>query len=56
MQDKPLEKKSQSPLYQQLMARLKNDILGSSMYLRPGERVTVEELLYGLLLLSLIHI
>ena len=27
MQDKPLEKKSQSPLYQQLMARLKNDIL-----------------------------
>ena len=25
---------------------------GSSMYLRPGERVTVEELLYGLLLCS----
>ena len=27
VQDKPLEKKSQSPLYQQLMTRLKNDIL-----------------------------
>ncbi|HBL63650.1 MAG TPA: D-alanyl-D-alanine carboxypeptidase, partial [Oscillibacter sp.] len=25
---------------------------GSSMYLKPGERVTVEELLYGLLLCS----
>ena len=25
---------------------------GSSMYLKPGDRVTVEELLYGLLLCS----
>lgn len=43
MQDKPLEKKSQSPLYQQLMARLKNDIL-AGVY-PSGARIPSEQLL-----------
>ena len=43
MQDKPLEKKSQSPLYQQLMARLKNDIL-AGIY-PSGARIPSEQLL-----------
>lgn len=43
VQDKPLEKKSQSPLYQQLMARLKNDIL-AGVY-PSGARIPSEQLL-----------
>jgi len=43
MQDKPLEKKSQSPLYQQLMTRLKNDIL-AGVY-PSGARIPSEQLL-----------
>ena len=43
MQDKPLEKKSQSPLYQQLMSRLKNDIT-AGVY-APGARVPSEQVL-----------
>ncbi|MBR5545394.1 MAG: GntR family transcriptional regulator [Clostridia bacterium] len=43
MQDKPLEKKSQSPLYQQLMSRLKNDIK-AGIY-APGARIPSEQLL-----------
>jgi len=41
--DKPLEKKSQSPLYQQLMGRLKNDIL-AGVY-PAGARIPSEQLL-----------
>ncbi len=43
MQDKLLEKKSQSPLYQQLMSRLKNDIM-AGVY-PPGARIPSEQLL-----------
>ncbi len=43
MQDKPLEKKSQSPLYQQLMSRLKNDIV-AGVY-PAGARIPSEQLL-----------
>ena len=43
MQDKLLEKKSQSPLYQQLMARLKNDIV-AGVY-PPGARIPSEQVL-----------
>lgn len=43
VQNKPLEKKSQSPLYQQLMTRLKNDIL-AGVY-PPGARIPSEQLL-----------
>ena len=43
VQDKPLEKKSQSPLYQQLMTRLKNDIL-AGVY-PAGGRIPSEQLL-----------
>lgn len=43
MQDKPLEKKSQSPLYQQLMTRLKNDIM-AGVY-PSGARIPSEQLL-----------
>ena len=43
MQDKPLEKKSQSPLYQQLMTRLKYDIL-AGVY-PSGARIPSEQLL-----------
>lgn len=43
MQDKPLEKKSQNPLYLQLMSRLKNDIV-AGVY-TPGERIPSEQLL-----------
>jgi len=43
MQDKPLEKKSQSPLYQQLMGRLKNDIL-AGVY-PAGARIPSEQVL-----------
>ncbi len=43
MQDKPLEKKSQSPLYQQLMSRLKNDIT-AGVY-APGARIPSEQVL-----------
>ena len=43
VQDKPLEKKSQSPLYQQLMTRLKNDIL-AGVY-PSGARIPSEQLL-----------
>ncbi|NLO84496.1 MAG: GntR family transcriptional regulator [Clostridiales bacterium] len=43
MQDKPLEKKSQSPLYQQLMMRLKNDIM-AGVY-PAGGRIPSEQLL-----------
>lgn len=43
MQNKPLEKKSQSPLYQQLMTRLKNDIM-AGVY-PPGARIPSEQLL-----------
>ena len=43
MQDRPLEKKSQSPLYQQLMTRLKNDII-AGVY-PAGARVPSEQLL-----------
>lgn len=43
MQDKPLEKKSQSPLYQQLMNRLKNDIV-AGVY-PAGARIPSEQLL-----------
>ncbi len=43
MQDKHLEKKSQSPLYQQLMSRLKNDIL-AGVY-PPGARIPSEQVL-----------
>ncbi len=43
MQERPLEKKSQSPLYQQLMTRLKNDIT-AGVY-SPGARIPSEQLL-----------
>ena len=43
MHDKPLEKKSQSPLYQQLMTRLKNDIV-AGVY-PAGGRIPSEQLL-----------
>lgn len=43
MHDKPLEKKSQSPLYQQLMSRLKNDIM-AGVY-PAGARIPSEQLL-----------
>lgn len=43
MQELPLEKKSQSPLYQQLMNRLKNDIV-SGLY-PAGARIPSEQLL-----------
>ncbi|MBR6571363.1 MAG: GntR family transcriptional regulator [Clostridia bacterium] len=43
MQEHQLEKKSQSPLYQQLMSRLKNDIM-AGVY-SPGARVPSEQLL-----------
>ena len=43
MQEKPLEKKSQSPLYQQLMTRLKNDIM-AGVY-PAGARIPSEQLL-----------
>ncbi len=43
VQDKPLEKKSQSPLYQQLMTRLKNDIV-AGVY-PAGGRIPSEQLL-----------
>ncbi len=43
MQDKPLEKRSQSPLYQQLMSRLKNDIL-AGVY-TAGARIPSEQVL-----------
>lgn len=43
MQDKPLEKKSQNPLYLQLMSRLKNDIM-AGVY-APGARIPSEQLL-----------
>jgi len=43
MQDRPLEKKSQSPLYQQLMSRLKNDIM-AGVY-PPGARIPSEQVL-----------
>ncbi len=43
MQDKPLEKRSQSPLYQQLMNRLKNDIL-AGVY-PSGARIPSEQVL-----------
>ena len=43
MQDRPLEKKSQSPLYQQLMPRLKNDIM-AGVY-PAGARIPSEQLL-----------
>ena len=43
MQDKHLEKKSQSPLYQQLMSRLKNDIM-AGVY-PPGARIPSEQVL-----------
>ena len=43
MQDRPLEKKSQSPLYQQLMTRLKNDIM-AGVY-PAGARIPSEQLL-----------
>ena len=43
MQEKLLEKKSQSPLYQQLMSRLKEDIM-AGVY-PPGARIPSEQLL-----------
>jgi len=43
MQGKPLEKRSQSPLYQQLMGRLKNDIL-AGVY-AAGARIPSEQVL-----------
>ena len=43
MQDKHLEKKSQSPLYQQLMSRLKDDIM-AGVY-APGARIPSEQVL-----------
>lgn len=43
MQDKPLEKKSQSPLYQQLMTRLKNDITAGAY--PAGARIPSEQVL-----------
>lgn len=43
MQGKPLEKRSQSPLYQQLMSRLKNDIL-AGVY-PAGARIPSEQVL-----------
>ena len=43
MQEKVLEKKSQSPLYQQLMSRLRNDIV-AGMY-APGARIPSEQVL-----------
>lgn len=43
MQEQHLEKKSQSPLYQQLMSRLKNDIV-AGVY-APGARIPSEQLL-----------
>ncbi len=43
MQDSLLEKRSQSPLYQQLMLRLKNDII-AGVY-PPGGRIPSEQLL-----------
>jgi len=46
VQDKLLEKKSQSPLYQQLMSRLKNDIM-AGVY-PPGARIPSEQLLCDL--------
>ena len=43
MQETPLEKKSQSPLYQQLMTRLKNDIVAGAY--PAGGRIPSEQLL-----------
>lgn len=43
MESKPLEKRSQSPLYQQLMSRLKNDIL-AGVY-SAGARIPSEQVL-----------
>ncbi|MEG0863774.1 MAG: GntR family transcriptional regulator [Clostridia bacterium] len=43
MQEMPLEKKSQSPLYQQLMTRLKNDIIAGAY--PAGGRIPSEQLL-----------
>lgn len=43
MHDTPLEKKGQSPLYQQLMTRLKNDILAGVH--APGTRIPSEQAL-----------
>ncbi len=43
VREKPLEKRSQSPLYQQLMTRLKNDIL-AGVY-PAGARIPSEQLL-----------
>ncbi len=43
MQDTPLEKRGQSPLYQQLMLRLKNDILAGAY--PSGGRIPSEQLL-----------
>ena len=43
MQERPLEKRSQSPLYQQLMTRLKNDIV-AGVY-PAGARIPSEQLL-----------
>ena len=43
MQEQLLEKKSQSPLYQQLMSRLKNDIM-AGVY-PPGARIPSEQVL-----------
>ena len=39
-------------LHQAVTVKQSHMVEGSSMYLKPGERVTVEELLYGLLLCS----
>lgn len=50
MQDNALEKKSQSPLYQQLMMRLKNDIL-AGVY-PSGGRIPSEQLLCDTYLVS----
>ena len=41
-----------APLQQEIAVTQAHMVEGSSMYLAPGERVTVEELLYGLMLCS----
>lgn len=41
-----------APLQQEITVTQAHMVEGSSMYLAPGERVTVEELLYGLMLCS----
>ncbi len=46
MQEQHLEKKSQSPLYQQLMSRLKNDIMAGAY--PPGARIPSEQVLCDL--------